>query len=50
VIRWDIQTDESADVMPDSTLTDQWRKIVEEHIKLRSDAPTLRVAARTWTD
>jgi hypothetical protein len=51
VIRWDTQTDdESADVVPDSTLTDTWRRIVRENINLRSDAPTLQVAARSWAD
>jgi len=51
VIRWDTHTDdESADVMPDSTLADQWRRIVREHITLRSDAATLQVAARSWAD
>ena len=50
VIRWDIEADESADVIPDSTLTDTWRTIVEQHINLRSEAPTLQVAARSWTD
>jgi len=49
VIRWDITTDdESADVMPDSTLTDTWRRIATEHLNLRSSAPTLQVEARAW--
>jgi len=44
VTRWDITTDdESADVVPDSTLTDTWRRIATKHLKLRSSAPTLRV-------
>ena len=51
VIRWDTRTDdESADVMPDSTLTDTWRKIAADHLILRSSDPTLEVTARSWAD
>jgi hypothetical protein len=51
VIRWDISTDdESADVMPDITLTESWRSIAAEHLNLRTSAPTLHVEARAWAD
>jgi hypothetical protein len=51
VIRWDITTvDESADVMPDSTLTDTWRKIAAAHLTLRSSDPSLQVTAHSWRD
>ena len=51
VIRWDTHTDdESADVVPDSTLSDTWRSIAAEHLTLRSDAPTLEVSARSWAE
>jgi hypothetical protein len=41
--------DESADVVPDSTLADTWRTIAAEHLTLRSEAPTLEVRAHSWT-
>ena len=51
VIRWDTHTDdESADVVPDSTLTDTWRTIAEGHLTLRSEAPTLEVGAHSWAE
>jgi hypothetical protein len=52
VIRWDtVVTDETtADVVPDSTLADTWRKIVEDHLQLGSETPTLQVTATTWVD
>ena len=52
VIRWDtVVTDETtADVVPDSTLADTWRKIVEDHLHLGSETPTLQVTATTWVD
>jgi hypothetical protein len=36
--------------MPDSTLTDTWRKIAAEHLIWRSSDPTLQVTARSWAD
>jgi hypothetical protein len=51
VIRWDIHTDdETADVVPDSTLTETWRKFAADHLTLRSEVPTLDVRAHSWTD
>jgi hypothetical protein len=51
VIRWDVHTDdESAEVVPDSTLTDAWRTIAAEHLTLRSEAPTLEVSAHRWAE
>jgi hypothetical protein len=51
VIRWDIHTDdENADVVPDSTLADTWRKIANDHLTLRSEAPTLDVHGHSWAD
>jgi hypothetical protein len=42
VITWDTKTeDPHTDVMPDSTLTDTWRKIVEQHLELGPEASTL---------
>ena len=46
VIRWDTVTEDSTtDVVPDSTLADTWRKIVEQHLKLGPEDPTLQVTA-----
>jgi hypothetical protein len=51
VIRWDTVTeDPSSDVVPDSTLTGTWRKIVEQHLRLGPEAPTLKVTARRRLD
>jgi hypothetical protein len=51
VIRWDTVTeDPTSDVVPDSTLAYTWRTIVEQHLKLGPEAPTLQVTARSWVD
>jgi hypothetical protein len=51
VIRWDTEADDdSADVLPDSTLTDTWRKIATDHLVLRSESPTLDVRGHSWSD
>jgi hypothetical protein len=36
--------------VPDSTLTETWRKFAADHLTLRSEAPTLEVRAHSWTD
>jgi hypothetical protein len=49
VVRWDTVTDDpDADVMPDSTLSETWRKIVQQHLRLGPEAPTLQVTAKSW--
>jgi hypothetical protein len=51
VVRWDtITEDPNADVLPDSTISDTWRKIVEHHLQLGREAPSLQVTARSWVD
>ena len=51
VISWDTVTgDPTGEVMPDSTLAETWRDIVEQHLQLGPEASTLQVMARTWSD
>jgi len=51
VVRWDtITEDPNTDVVPDSTITDTWRKIVEQHLQLGPETPSLQVTARSWGD
>ena len=51
IVTWDTMTeDPSREVLPDNTVADTWRKIVEQHLRLGPDAATLQVTAKSWVD